>query len=124
MMTPVVVIHDGEPVLAIGSGGSNRIRSAILQVLSNLLDFDMSLSDAVNTDRIHFEADTLQVEGGVDAAVVAELRAQGYHVNHWQGTNMFFGGAHAVALQGGQLTPAGDHRRGGSTEIVQMQHSE
>jgi gamma-glutamyltranspeptidase/glutathione hydrolase len=124
MMTPVVVIHDGEPVLAIGSGGSNRIRSAILQVLSNLLDFGMSLPDAVNTDRIHFEADTLQVEGGVDAAVVAELQAQGYHANHWQGTNMFFGGAHAVALQGGQLTPAGDHRRGGSTKIVQMQRSE
>ncbi len=119
MMTPVVVIHDNDPVLAIGSGGSNRIRSAILQVLSNFLDFDMSLSDAVNIDRIHFEADTLQVEGGVDATVVTELRGQGYHVNYWQGTNMFFGGAHAVALQGGQLTPAGDHRRGGSTEIVE-----
>ena len=40
MMTPVIVLHDGEPVLAVGSGGSNRIRSAILQVLSNLLDFE------------------------------------------------------------------------------------
>jgi gamma-glutamyltranspeptidase/glutathione hydrolase len=119
MMTPVVVIHDNEPVLAIGSGGSNRIRSAILQVLSNFLDFDMSLSNAVNTDRIHFEADTLQVEGGIDSSVVAQLRTQGYHVNYWQGTNMFFGGAHAVALQDGQLTPAGDHRRGGSSEIVE-----
>ena len=119
MMTPVIVVHDGEPVLAIGSGGSNRIRSAILQVLSNLLDFGMPLSEAVNIDRVHFEANTLQVEGGVNATVVAELRATGYQVNHWQGLNMFFGGAHAVALQDGKLTPAGDVRRGGSTEVVQ-----
>ena len=119
MMTPVIVVRDGEPVLAVGSGGSNRIRSAILQVLSNLLDFDLSLSEAVNTDRVHFEAGTLQVEGGVDAEVVADLRTMGYRVNHWHGTSMFFGGAHAVKLQGAELTPAGDLRRGGSPEIVE-----
>ncbi|MEZ4580751.1 MAG: gamma-glutamyltransferase [Caldilineaceae bacterium] len=56
MMTPVIVAQDGQPVLAVGSGGSNRIRSAILQVLSNVLDFGLPLDDAVNAPRVHFES--------------------------------------------------------------------
>ena len=118
MMTPAVVVKDGQPVLAVGSGGSNRIRSAILQVLSNVIDFDLPLDRAVNLDRIHFERGVLQAEGGIDESVIANLRDWGYTVNHWPGKNMFFGGAHAVGLQRGELTPAGDGRRGGSTALV------
>jgi gamma-glutamyltranspeptidase/glutathione hydrolase len=118
MMTPAIVVRDGEPVLAVGSGGSNRIRSAILQVLSNLLDFDMALETAVGSSRVHFESDTLQVEGGITTAAVGQLRDWGYQVNHWSDRNMFFGGAHAVAMQDGELIPVGDLRRGGSAEIV------
>ena len=118
MMTPAVVVKEGQPVLAVGSGGSNRIRSAILQVLSNVIDFDLPLDKAVNLDRIHFERGVLQAEGGIDESVIARLRDWGYTVNHWPDKNMFFGGAHAVGLQRGELTPAGDGRRGGSTALV------
>jgi len=118
MMTPAVVVKDEMPVLAVGSGGSNRIRSAILQVLCNVIDFDLPLDTAVNISRIHFEAGVLQAEGGIADGIVHELRKYGYQVNQWPGKNMFFGGAHAVAMQGGDLTPAGDQRRGGSVSLV------
>lgn len=118
MMTPVIVARNGRPVLALGSGGSNRIRSAILQVLSNLLDFGLPLETAVNAPRVHFEGGLLQVEGGIAADVVEALRGDGYTVKAWPGRNMFFGGAHAVAQHGDQLLAAGDERRGGSTVLV------
>jgi gamma-glutamyltranspeptidase/glutathione hydrolase len=119
MMSPVVVLREGEPVLAVGSGGSNRLRSAIMQVISNVIDFGMPLADAIDAPRVHFEADLLQVEGGILDSVVSELKRAGYRVNHWPGRNMFFGGAHAVAQQGGKLVAAGDRRRGGSVAVVE-----
>jgi gamma-glutamyltranspeptidase/glutathione hydrolase len=119
MMSPVVVLREGDPVLAVGSGGSNRLRSAIVQVISNVIDFGMPLGDAIDAPRVHFEAGTLQVEGGISDSVVRELQGAGYQVNHWPGRNMFFGGAHAVANQDGQLVAAGDKRRGGSVAVVE-----
>ena len=118
MMTPVVVQQAGVPILAVGSGGSNRIRSAILQVLCNRLDFGLELDEAVNAPRIHFESGVLQAEGGIALPVIEELRAAGYPVNAWPERNMFFGGAHAVAAVGGQISAAGDARRGGSIVVV------
>ena len=44
MMAPTLVLHDGKPQLVLGSGGSNRIRTAFLQVVSNLLDFGMDIT--------------------------------------------------------------------------------
>jgi len=119
MMSPVVVLCDGEPMLAVGSGGSNRLRSAITQVISNVIDFGMPLAEAIDAPRVHHEAGVLQVEGGISEAVVRELEEAGYQVNHWPGRNMFFGGAHAVGRQNGELIAAGDRRRGGSVAIVE-----
>ncbi len=112
MMTPTVVL-DGDGYLVVGSGGSSRIRSAILQVLSNVLDFHLPLEQAVNAPRVHFEADVLQLEGGIAPDVADGLRKLGYRVNPWPERNLFFGGAHAVARHGERLQGAGDMRRGG-----------
>jgi gamma-glutamyltranspeptidase / glutathione hydrolase len=120
MMTPTIVLKDGQTRLVVGSGGSIRIRSAILQVLSNLLDFGMRLTDAVNTARVHLEDGVLQCEAGYDAAAVDELEAMGYPVNRWQKRSIYFGGAHSVSRTGnGRLVTAGDNRRGGSVATVQ-----
>ncbi len=47
MMSPTLVLHRGQPVLALGSGGSNRLRSAILQVISNIIDFELPPAEAM-----------------------------------------------------------------------------
>jgi gamma-glutamyltranspeptidase/glutathione hydrolase len=115
MMAPTVVLENGAPVLALGSGGANRIRSAILQVLLNTLAFDLPLSKAVQAPRVHFEDGLLQVEAGNDAQAVDALETAGYAVNRWRSRHMYFGGVHAVArLAGGDFLAVGDPRRGGA----------
>lgn len=119
MMTPMFVAREGHIRLVVGSGGSIRIRSAILQVLSNLLDYKMTLDEAVNRARVHLESGALQCEWGVDPAGINELASWGYPVNRWPTRSIYFGGAHAVSRTiDGRLVPAGDNRRGGSTAIV------
>ena len=119
MMTPAFVSLEGNVRLVTGSGGSNRIRSAILQVLVNLLDYGLSLEEAVNAPRVHVENGVLQCEWGYDAAAVDELEAMGYPANRWSRRSIYFGGAHSVSRTAhGRLVAAGDDRRGGSTVYV------
>jgi gamma-glutamyltranspeptidase/glutathione hydrolase len=119
MMTPMIVLRDGQIRLVSGSGGSNRIRSAILQTLVNVLDYDLPLADAVNRARIHVEERILQCEHGFDPQAVATLERQGYPVNRWSVRSIYFGGAHSVArVSDGTLVAAGDDRRGGTTGFI------
>lgn len=119
MMTPMIVLHRGKIRLVTGSGGANRIRSAILQVLMNVLDFDIPLAQAVNAPRIHVENGIMQCELGYDEAAVDRLEKEGYPINRWTTRSIYFGGAHSVAQQpDGTLLAAGDDRRGGATASV------
>ncbi|MBX7254523.1 MAG: gamma-glutamyltransferase family protein, partial [Candidatus Promineofilum sp.] len=120
MMTPAVILHGGRPRLVVGSGGSARIRSAILQTLSNLLDYRLPLDDAVNRARVHLDGEVLQCEAGYDPRAVDALENMGYRVNRWSARSIYFGGAHSVARDdAGRLWAAGDNRRGGATAAVE-----
>ncbi len=114
MMAPTVVLADGQPLMALGSGGANRIRSAIVQVLLNSLAGEMPLARAVEAPRIHFEEGVLQVEAGHDPDAIDALAAAGYTVNRWQTQHMYFGGVHAVARAAEGFAAVGDARRGGA----------
>ncbi|NEP58675.1 MAG: gamma-glutamyltransferase [Symploca sp. SIO2G7] len=119
MMAPTIVLRDGRPYLVLGSGGSNRIRTAILQVISNLVDFNMSLEAAVTAPRIHWENDTFHFEPGFDRQILAPIIGPAKPV-WWQSQNMFFGGVHAVGLdETGILHGAGDNRRRGAIAMAQ-----
>lgn len=119
MMTPMIVLKNGQTRMVTGSGGSIRIRSAILQTVSNLLDFRMTLFEAVNTARVHLDNGILQCEAGYDPQAVDELEAMGYRVNRWTRQGIYFGGAHTVSrTENGRLVAAGDTRRGGATAVV------
>ena len=119
MMTPVILLKDGQTRLVLGSGGSIRIRSAIMQVLSNLLDYRMTLAEAVNTARVHVEDGALQCELGYQPGAVDELEGMGYPVNRWATRSIYFGGAHSVSrTANGRLVAAGDNRRGGATAVA------
>ena len=113
MMAPTVVERDGEVLLALGSAGSNRIRSAILQVILAVIDRGLSLVDAVEAPRVHWEAGTVYAEPGADADALA---AAGYEVALFESLNVFFGGAQAVRRDpvSGDMVGAGDPRRGGA----------
>jgi gamma-glutamyltranspeptidase / glutathione hydrolase len=116
MMAPTVVLRDGEVVLAVGSAGSNRIRSAILQTVVRVVEQGMGPAEAIAAPRIHFEGGVVQAEPGIDAAALARLEARGMPVARRPEINLFFGGVQAVARdpETGELSGGGDPRRGGA----------
>lgn len=119
MMSPTLLdLGDGNWVVT-GSSGSNRIRSAILQVLCNLVDFGLPLEEAVAAPRAHYEGDLLNLEPPVSKEVLTALQGQWPRIKRWNGTSVFFGGAHSISLgPGGMLAGAGDPRRGGVVRYV------
>jgi gamma-glutamyltranspeptidase/glutathione hydrolase len=115
MMTPTLVLADGRPELALGSGGSNRIRSAIFQALLNHLGFELPLVEAVESSRLHVEGTRLWMESlDVPESVLEAVK------HAWPGTtlfdhrSMFFGGVHVASHRDGRFTGAGDPRRWGA----------
>ncbi len=114
MMSPSLVFLPKGGTIATGSGGSNRIRSAILQVLINLIDFGLSVEEAVELPRIHFESGLLNLEQGIPDLTLGKLTTEFERCHFWREKNLFFGGAHTVMRdsQGG-LSGHGDSRRGG-----------
>ncbi len=119
MMAPGVLKMTNGTSVVFGSGGSNRIRTAILQVLLNLIDFEMSLEQAVSSPRIHFEEDQLNVEIGFDPDQLKKLTDHYSDFKIWKEKSLFFGGAHCVSSGPNGLTGAGDVRRGGVSLIVE-----
>jgi gamma-glutamyltranspeptidase / glutathione hydrolase len=120
MMAPTVVLLDGQPEVALGSAGSNRIRSAILQTLLNVVDGGMPAQEAVGHPRVHFEAGLVEAEPGVDPAALGALERDGWKVERWHERNLYFGGVQAVARdpETGELSGGGDPRRGGVAVVV------
>jgi gamma-glutamyltranspeptidase/glutathione hydrolase len=114
MMAPSLIVRDGMPLVALGSAGSNRLRSAILQTVVSIVDDGMSLAEAVARPRIHPEGDGIDVEGGVPDAAVAVLEADGHRLRRWDGLSLFFGGVSVAGHGPSGLSGAGDPRRGGA----------
>jgi gamma-glutamyltranspeptidase/glutathione hydrolase len=120
MMAPSLAVEGDGSITALGSGGSNRIRTAILQVLINMLDFKMPAAAAVEAPRLHFENGLLSIEPGFDDQTVERLAADFDKIDKWDGLNLFFGGVHVARLDGltGRFTGGGDPRRGGEARVV------
>jgi len=120
MMAPTLAFQMDGTIIATGSGGSNRIRTAVLQVLMNLLEFNMSPSEAVQSPRIHFEEDQLQIEAGYSVETMDAMSAEFESCKLWQGQNLFFGGAHTVRvnLEQAIFEGAGDPRRAGLSIVT------
>ena len=115
MMAPTIVLKDNQPEIVLGSGGSKRIRTAILQVISNILDFKMSVKEAVESPRIHWENDVFHLEPGFAEEEVNEITLPAdSQLVRWQEKNLFFGGVHTVLeTSEGLIEGAGDQRRDG-----------
>ncbi len=119
MMAPTLAFRDDGRVAALGSGGSNRIRTAILQVLVNLIDFDMAVETAVSAPRLHIENGVANLEDGFSEAAAMTAAAGAARTIHWPPHNLFFGGVHTVTRNAaGHCTGAGDPRRGGAAVIL------
>jgi len=114
MMSPSLLVRDGDVKLVIGSGGSKRIRTAVTQVLYQIVDFKRSIKDAIDAPRIHWDGDVVQMEPGFSTENIETLKKR-VNVNEWESKGVFFGGVHAV-IPG--VEGAADARRGGGVVEV------
>jgi len=115
-MCPLVVVDDeGRLVLAAGSAGASRIRTALTHTLLNVLVDGDDTHTAINRPRFHAvddetgRADVVHAEAGYDEAELTALERAGYSVRRWDHLSHYFGGVSAVGLAGA----GADSRRGG-----------
>ncbi|CAN5260316.1 gamma-glutamyltransferase [soil metagenome] len=103
-MTPTIVLKDGKPWMVTGAPGGTRITTAVLQAITNTLDFGMDAAGAIEAPRIHHQwyPDTLFLEEGISPESMAALRALGHEIGSrsaigrvqtaaWDGTGTFSG---------------------------------
>ncbi len=110
MMAPTIALDADGLVLGAGAAGGTRLRPALAQVLSGILDEELSPQAAVDRPRLHSTGEIVHVEPGFDERAVDALRDDGYDVRLWDELHHYFGGVSVVARAGG----AGDPRRSGT----------
>jgi len=125
-MTPTILMKDGKPIMALGSPGSERIISAIVQVISLWVDAGLSIEKTVNQNRIHvtpgkelyFENDNLPGEEKENLlnSGFTFLNPPSEIIIH--GFNPYFGGVHVVAFENSEWKGAADPRRDGSAGFI------
>jgi gamma-glutamyltranspeptidase/glutathione hydrolase len=124
MMAPTLIRERSGALTALGSGGSNRIRTAVLQVAVNLIDRGQELEPAVTAPRIHVEkGGKLSFEAGPWSELYSDEERDALvesfeDVEVWPERNVFFGGVHAARALGGGYEGAGDPRRAGAATVV------
>jgi gamma-glutamyltranspeptidase/glutathione hydrolase len=114
-MTPTIVLKDGAVHIVTGSPGGSRIITTVLQVVLNIMEFDMNAAEANNAPRFHHQwlPDTLYVERGFPSDALRSLRMIGYRIAE-DGT---IGAAQTIVIKDGTLTGATDPRRDGGAAV-------
>jgi gamma-glutamyltranspeptidase / glutathione hydrolase len=82
-MTPTIVLKEGKPVLVVGTPGGARIITTVLEIIINVIDYGMTLQEAVDAPRIHHQwlPDTIAGEPyALSADTVKALQGMGYTI--------------------------------------------
>ncbi|BAS26292.1 gamma-glutamyltransferase [Limnochorda pilosa] len=116
-IAPTLLLQDGEPVLSIGTPGAGRIVSTMVQLIVNLVDYEMSLQEAIEAPRFYARDSekNLHMESRVPADIRAELEAMGYTLNVHGDWDLYFGGAQGIMIEPetGEFVGGADPRRSG-----------
>jgi gamma-glutamyltranspeptidase/glutathione hydrolase len=119
-MTPTIVFDPaGAPILATGSPGGSTIITVVMQMVLNVLEFDMGIAEATAASRIHHQwlPDNVYYESGVSADTLRLLREMGHIVNDQPRR---LGASESIEANGdGVLFGAEDPRRHGSGAVAQ-----
>ena len=111
-MAPTIVLKDGEPFLALGSPGGSRIIGIVLNVLTNVIDYDMNVQAAINAPRLVARNGPIDLEAPLydNAALRQALKARGFEVRNGQA----FGSVQAILIrENGWIDGGADPRRAG-----------
>ncbi len=123
MMAPTILHRPDGSAVAFGSGGANRIRTAIFQAAASVLVGDLPPDAIVEAPRLHFENGVLDIElAGEGHGIWADLDgllAAWPEAVRWPERSLYFGGVHMVTRDpGGVYGGAGDPRRSGVYRIA------
>lgn len=111
-MAPTIVFKGERPHLVIGAPGGTFIAMGILQVILNVIDFGMTISDAVAAPRFCATSNVIDVVNRIPRFVTAELEALGYQVRRSY-RSYHFAGVHAIKIDDGRWSGAADPGRDG-----------
>ncbi|MEO1763951.1 MAG: gamma-glutamyltransferase, partial [Cyanobacteria bacterium J06629_18] len=117
-MTPTIVTEKGRLRMALGTPGGSTIITQVLQIILNVLEYDMDAAAAVSASRIHHQwlPDTLRVEPwGLDALTLQELKRRGHKIrqtNTWGNSNLI------IVKPDGTLEGAADSRGEGEARGI------
>jgi gamma-glutamyltranspeptidase/glutathione hydrolase len=113
-MTPTIVYKDGHPVLVIGAPGATRIITSVVQVILNVLDFKMSVGDAVHAPRFDCQGDLIKCQARIPEYVCAEVRKE-HPIRRLPQSHGGLALVHAIAVdeETGRLSGAADTGAGG-----------
>jgi len=125
MMAPTIITHADGAVSALGSGGANRIRTAMAQVINALVVDALPPEEAVEAGRIHVENGILSAEtfliDNADSSL-RDARRLAPRFDSFDSASLFFGGVHVAHRTGeGELVGGGDSRRNGIVRLVGQQ---
>ncbi len=113
MMAPSVAFGQDGSQIVLGTGGSNRIPAVVQQVLINLIDFGMSVRQAVEAPRLHFHHEAAYAENLFGNPELEQILRMSGEPTLFASSDIFFGGAHTARQCGDQVEGFGDTRRGG-----------
>ena len=114
MTAPSVAVDESGLALAIGAAGGTRLRSALVQAASGILDERLTTAEAIERARFHPAGPVLNAEPGVDEKALSELESSGWQVRRWSSLHHYFGGVSAI----GRAGAAGDPRRSGVGSLL------
>lgn len=122
-MMPTVILKDGAPYATLGSPGGSRIPSAVLQVVLNMIEFDMDIQTAINSPRVYCFTTSDEAEGAAKkillenslASLAPQLNAMGYDATVYSLSpiDSYFGGVQGIKVEKKGYHGGADPRRDG-----------
>jgi gamma-glutamyltranspeptidase / glutathione hydrolase len=114
-MSPTIVLKNGKPFLVTGSPGGSRIITTVLQVISDVIDRRLTITEAVAEPRLHHQwlPDELVAERGFPPGLLRALAARGHNVV--EGSP--YGSANSILVTPGGMIGAADNRTRGARAV-------
>ncbi|MEO1428631.1 MAG: gamma-glutamyltransferase [Cyanobacteria bacterium J06632_19] len=117
-MTPTIITENGRLRMALGTPGGSTIITQVLQIILNVLEYEMDAAAAVSASRVHHQwfPDTLRIEPwGLDAVTLQELKRRGHKIRQtrpWGNSNLI------IVKPDGTLEGAADSRGEGEARGI------
>ena len=97
-LAPIIVLKNKKPFLVIGGSGGERIISTLAQIIINILDFKMTLNEAIMAPRFSYNNYTniIELESRIDSKSIDYLKKMGHKIKLMNAYDIYFGNTQSV----------------------------